>query len=244
MTSVRFTAGIHSGLFARVVYLLFAIGCFGNGLWLLVDPAGWNNLLRMQAQDFGDGTLPLHMLRHMGAIYLCLGLPFLWCLVNPGVRARVHPVLALFFALVAGIHAGEILSTQTPDHRWVTDLPLIFLPPALLLLMLVPLPQRTGRKPARRPGKPAGKQPAANRVAARQGATHAGGVAGGETGTVKWFDAKKGFGFIVRSNGEEIFVHYRSIQGGGHRVLKDGQEVSFRVAEGNKGLQAEDVTRI
>lgn len=63
----------------------------------------------------------------------------------------------------------------------------------------------------------------------------------GERGTVKWFDAKKGFGFIVRENGEEIFVHYRAIRGDGHRALKDGQPVRFRVGQGEKGLQAEEV---
>ncbi len=63
----------------------------------------------------------------------------------------------------------------------------------------------------------------------------------GERGIVKWFDAKKGFGFIVRENGEEIFVHYRSIRGAGHRALKDGQAVRFRIGHGDKGLQAEEV---
>ena len=64
---------------------------------------------------------------------------------------------------------------------------------------------------------------------------------GRETGTVKWFNAAKGFGFITRDNGEEIFVHFRSIQGKGHRSLGEGQAVIFEVAEGDKGLQAVDV---
>jgi CspA family cold shock protein len=62
-----------------------------------------------------------------------------------------------------------------------------------------------------------------------------------ERGTVKWFNSSKGFGFIVRDNGEEIFVHFRSIRGEGRRGLRDGQSVSFVVAESNKGPQAEDV---
>jgi CspA family cold shock protein len=62
-----------------------------------------------------------------------------------------------------------------------------------------------------------------------------------ERGTVKWFNSSKGFGFIVRENGEEIFVHFRSIRGEGRRGLRDGQSVSFVVADSNKGPQAEDV---
>ena len=63
-----------------------------------------------------------------------------------------------------------------------------------------------------------------------------------ERGTVKWFNAAKGFGFITRENGEDVFVHFRSIQGKGHRSLGEGQTVIFSVAEGEKGLQAVDVT--
>lgn len=62
-----------------------------------------------------------------------------------------------------------------------------------------------------------------------------------ETGTVKWFDASKGYGFILRDSGPEIFVHYRSILGEGHRVLYEGQRVRFVIAQGRKGLQAEKV---
>lgn len=64
---------------------------------------------------------------------------------------------------------------------------------------------------------------------------------GREAGNVKWFNANKGFGFITRDNGDDVFVHFRSIRGDGHRVLKDGQRVEFEVTEGDKGLQAEDV---
>jgi CspA family cold shock protein len=62
-----------------------------------------------------------------------------------------------------------------------------------------------------------------------------------ETGSVKWFSSSKGFGFITRENGEDIFVHFRSISGEGHRILREGQKVEFAVTEGSKGLQAEDV---
>jgi CspA family cold shock protein len=62
-----------------------------------------------------------------------------------------------------------------------------------------------------------------------------------ETGTVKWFNTSKGFGFISRESGEDIFVHFRAIRGEGHRVLVEGQRVEFSVMQRDKGLQAEDV---
>jgi CspA family cold shock protein len=62
-----------------------------------------------------------------------------------------------------------------------------------------------------------------------------------ERGTVKWFNGSKGFGFIVKDDGEEIFVHFRSIRGEGRRSLSDGQRVTFIVSESDKGPQAEDV---
>ena len=65
---------------------------------------------------------------------------------------------------------------------------------------------------------------------------------GQEMGTVKWFNAAKGFGFITRENGDDVFVHFRSIQGKGHRSLGEGQRVVFSVTEGDKGLQAVDVS--
>ncbi|WP_416375929.1 cold shock domain-containing protein membrane protein [Pseudomonas protegens] len=62
-----------------------------------------------------------------------------------------------------------------------------------------------------------------------------------DTGTVKWFNTSKGFGFISRDSGDDIFVHFRAIRGEGHRVLVEGQRVEFSVINRDKGLQAEDV---
>ena len=64
---------------------------------------------------------------------------------------------------------------------------------------------------------------------------------GSETGTVKWFNAKKGYGFITRDNGEDVFVHYRNVEGNGRRAITDGKRVSFVVVESDKGPQAETV---
>lgn len=63
-----------------------------------------------------------------------------------------------------------------------------------------------------------------------------------EEGLVKWFNVSKGFGFVTRENGEDVFVHFRSIRGRGHRSLQEGQRVRFGVVESSKGLQAEDVS--
>jgi CspA family cold shock protein len=65
-----------------------------------------------------------------------------------------------------------------------------------------------------------------------------------QTGTVKWFNEAKGYGFITRENGEDLFVHFRSINGSGFRTLAEGQQVEFDVGSGQKGPQAENVTPI
>ncbi|WP_457678314.1 cold-shock protein [Thermovibrio sp.] len=64
------------------------------------------------------------------------------------------------------------------------------------------------------------------------------------TGTVKWFDSKKGYGFITADNGQDVFVHYTGISGEGFRTLEEGERVSFSVMESEKGLKAVDVERL
>lgn len=65
-----------------------------------------------------------------------------------------------------------------------------------------------------------------------------------EEGTVKWFNAAKGFGFITREDGTDVFVHHSSIASTGYRSLEEGARVRFTVTRGNKGLQAENVTTV
>lgn len=62
------------------------------------------------------------------------------------------------------------------------------------------------------------------------------------TGTVKWFNDEKGYGFIAREGGADVFVHFRAINGEGRKSLHEGQKVSFQVTQGQKGPQAENVT--
>lgn len=64
-----------------------------------------------------------------------------------------------------------------------------------------------------------------------------------EEGTVKWFNAAKGYGFISRQSGEDVFVHYRSIAGDGYKTLNEGEKVQFDVEQGPKGLQAINVKK-
>ena len=64
------------------------------------------------------------------------------------------------------------------------------------------------------------------------------------TGTVKWFDSKKGFGFILSPEGKDVFVHFSSIEGDGFRCLKDGEHVDYEQLQGEKGLLARNVRRV
>jgi len=65
-----------------------------------------------------------------------------------------------------------------------------------------------------------------------------------EKGTVKWFNSTKGFGFIAREEGEDVFVHHNAIQGDGYKSLDEGEQVQFEIEKGPKGLQATNVSRL
>jgi CspA family cold shock protein len=64
------------------------------------------------------------------------------------------------------------------------------------------------------------------------------------TGTVKWFNESKGFGFIEQKSGPDVFAHFRAISGDGFKTLHEGQSVEFTVTQGDKGLQAENITAL
>lgn len=70
-----------------------------------------------------------------------------------------------------------------------------------------------------------------------------GGILTMEQGTVKWFNSEKGFGFIERENGDDVFVHFSAIQGDGFKTLEEGQAVTFDVEDGNRGPQAANVEK-
>ncbi len=69
-------------------------------------------------------------------------------------------------------------------------------------------------------------------------------MAARERGTVKWFSNQKGYGFIARESGEDVFVHFSAIQGDGYKSLNQGDQVEFSVQQGNKGLSAVEVERV
>jgi len=136
-------------------------------------------------------------------------------------EGQTAPILFIFIAFCAATLATALL----------VSMPLAGTAPTA-----VNTPQKTPRTPRQAGPRQASAIPAPG---ARPLATTGAGVR--QHGQVKWFNVSKGFGFITRDDGEEIFVHFRSIRGGGRRGLRDGQKVTFIVADSDKGPQAEDV---
>jgi CspA family cold shock protein len=147
----------------------------------------------------------------------------------------VKLIISLVIAIVAATLTTVLRSGDVPD---LLLLAMFCLATAATTLIVggpaSSAPTASADKPAKA-SKPAPKkspQPGAADNSAR------------EQGEVKWFNVSKGFGFISKDDGEEIFVHFRSIRGEGRRSLRDGQRVSFVVAQSDKGPQAEDVEGI
>lgn len=151
--------------------------------------------------------------RALGLADLAMAPLFFWCARNLKKRKWVHFPLTIYVLGFALLNIVEIaMAPVIPSHTGFW-LPMIVLVflPAVLMVMMA-LPPLPSRVKGPR-----------------------------EEGKVKWFNATKGFGFITRAQGDDVFVHYRSIRGEGHRTLREGQDVEFVVIKGEKGLQAEDV---
>jgi len=175
-------------------------------------------LLLSFAPAFRSDAIPF--LQNADAVYLALlGLTTL--LLTP-TSSKTQQLQSLISALVVLAVVLQILILLAPLPA-IGDQPAILLP--LLILAAAAALQLTSklRKPSSQHAQPSSN--AENR----------------ETGTVKWFNTSKGFGFISRDSGEDIFVHFRAIRGEGHRILIEGQRVEFSVVQRDKGLQAEDV---
>ena len=141
----------------------------------------------------------------------------------------VKLIISLVIAAVASTVTTLLQGGTVPDLVSMAAFAIATLATALIVGGPATAPRAAAGTAAARPdaGKPAP-------VAAPSGAER-------EEGQVKWFNVSKGFGFITKDDGEEIFVHFRSIRGEGRRSLRDGQRVSFVVAQSDKGPQAEDV---
>lgn len=157
-------------------------------------------------------------------------------------------VIAVLIAIVMTAIATVSLGGGTPSAPLLGVLFLLATLAAVLLTHqpLTTLADRSAREQSHRsPGAHASQaQPKPQRARkAREQRSAPSAATGGprREGSVKWFNAAKGFGFITLDTGEEIFVHFRSIRGEGRRSLEDGQRVSFVVADTDKGPQAEDV---
>ncbi len=123
----------------------------------------------------------------------------------------------------------------------LTNNPAFFIGIIFLSCLAAAALAQLGTQPAQK-RKSSPRRRAANKGSQRGNSSA--GDAARELGNVKWFNASKGFGFITRDSGDDVFVHFRSIRGEGHRVLKDGQRVEFSVSQGDKGLQADDVSAV
>jgi CspA family cold shock protein len=138
-------------------------------------------------------------------------------------------VISLIFTALSSLAAVHIVSSQSASLneslRLLVSVP--YLPLWLTTFACIVLAVLTAMKLGRSAATPSTRVKLGNDQ---------------EVGTVKWFNAAKGFGFITRENGDDVFVHFRSIQGKGHRSLGEGQRVIFSVTEGDKGLQAVNVT--
>lgn len=150
------------------------------------------------------------------------------------VNHRSHPISLAASALLiaaAGIQTLVLLAPIGLIAGQPATLASVVLALVAVLLNLATTQSRN--EPTARPATAS----APNKPRARASAP----ATGRETGTVKWFNTSKGFGFISRDSGDDVFVHFRAIRGEGHRVLIEGQRVEFTIMMRDKGLQAEDV---
>ena len=158
-------------------------------------------------------TLSFYFIQMLGIANIAVAPLFFWCARNLKRCKPVHLALTLYVVGMAAVSAVEVaVSPIMPASvSFWVTLSILAFLPALVMLVMALLPL-----PAR--------------VSTPR-----------EQGHIKWFNATKGFGFITREQGDDVFVHYHSIHGNSHRTLYEGQPVEFVVVKGEKGLQAKDV---
>lgn len=146
----------------------------------------------------------------------------------PGAVALLASALLIIAACIA--FSALLINSHIANYGvWALSMGIVGVCLHTALVLGCELKTLMARRQAAAPAKPKTKAPKAAKGDKR------------EAGTVKWFNTNKGFGFISRDSGSDIFVHFRAIQGEGHRFLQEGQRVSYVVAEREKGLQAEQV---
>jgi CspA family cold shock protein len=145
----------------------------------------------------------------------------------------VKLIISLVIAIVASTVATLLQDGSIPDLLLLATFSVATVATALLVSPSANTSTSGNTSKPAAPGSDPGSKKPARRTTADDSAR--------EQGQVKWFNVSKGFGFITKDDGEEIFVHFRSIRGEGRRSLRDGQRVSFVVAQSDKGPQAEDV---
>lgn len=133
-------------------------------------------------------------------------------------------IFAALLATIAGMAIQQITASGSVINFLTTGITA-----GIIILLAQKLTAPDGSREA-----PARKKPVRSDAAPKMAGNR-------ETGTVKWFDSNKGYGFITRTSGGDIFVHFRSIKGSGYRSLHEGQSVDFLVTQGDKGPQAEDI---
>jgi CspA family cold shock protein len=185
---------------------------------------GGGALLLSLAPSLRNETLPY--LQQADALYLSLfGLTNLLLaplmpIRHTGIRSQLQALVSALLVFACVLQALILLAPLTQiGQQPAILLSLLTLAAATLLHLTINL------------GKPSQRTPPSSQPLDENR----------ETGTVKWFNTSKGFGFISRDHGDDIFVHFRAIRGEGHRILVEGQRVEFSVMQRDKGLQAEDV---
>lgn len=125
---------------AIAFYWLLGLGSLANGIWMLVDPATWFTQIPAAVTD--TGPLNRHFVHDIGVVFCIVGLGALWCARNPLGAYAAHLGVTLFYAGHALVHVAEISFGLLPHSHWWIDLPLVFLPALLLVLLTLPAVRR------------------------------------------------------------------------------------------------------
>ncbi len=146
---------------------------------------------------------------------------------------KINPTILISI----GILAGVVLANFVHPIKTALIIAGALLLASIVISIIVGMKSRPSNRPPRSKGRSSNRstnKPSANTVNVDTSKQ--------TKGTVKWFNNKKGFGFIQQDNGDDVFVHHRSIIGSGRKTLREGQKVAMDIVDGNKGLQAENVS--